>query len=187
MFKRCFAQPRSSHTFCDKPDRELVRARGAIRWLMHGTQLLAVFYGAWAAKEMGVARFAGLTDAILWFKRRGNKTHLCPMPRREAQGPTVDETGKLLTGGPFQFSRHPLNFVPLVIFWMMPRLTRNSLVFNTLMSFYLVAGSWHEEQRLADAYGEAFQSYRESGVPFFFPRWRRHTDLDAQEDGAKSE
>jgi hypothetical protein len=152
-----------------QPDRELWRARGATKWLCRALQVAAVIYGAWAAREVGVARFAGCTNAGAWIQQRRSAETETSIPVLEAQGPYVDESGQLQTGGPFRFSRHPLNLVPLLVFWLMPRLTRNGLIFNLLMTLYLVAGSWHEDQRLRETYGEAYEQYVRSGVPFYIP------------------
>jgi methanethiol S-methyltransferase len=71
--------------------------------------------------------------------------------------------------GPFRWSRHPLNFWPLPILWLHPRMTTNLLAFNAAATIYLVIGSVHEEARLRNAYGTDYIAYQQSEVPFYLP------------------
>ena len=95
------------------------------------------------------------------------------MPEPEAQGPALDEPGLSRAPGPFAWSRHPLNFAPLPILWLWPRMTTNLLAFNTAATIYLVIGSLHEEARLREAFGDRYAAYEDSGVVFYLPSWRR--------------
>ena len=91
-------------------------------------------------------------------------------PEPEAQGPVLDREGLANPKGPFTASRHPLNFSPLPILWLWPRMTTSLLAFNAAATVYLFIGSKHEESRLREAYGESYDAYRECGVPFFLPK-----------------
>ena len=95
-----------------------------------------------------------------------------PVPSAPAaQGPEEDiATGRLRTAGPFAWSRHPLNFSAVALFWLTPKLSTGRLAFNVVATLYLVLGSLHEESRLSHAYGRVYKIYVRSGVPFFVPR-----------------
>jgi protein-S-isoprenylcysteine O-methyltransferase Ste14 len=147
------------------PDRELYRARGPLAALLRAGQLAGLAYAAWAVRQVGVGPMAGVTSLGAWAEGR---PEVPPAP--EAQGPAPARGGALRTTGPFAWSRHPLNFAPLPVLWLQPRMTRNLAAFNALATLYLIAGSWHEESRLAAAYGEEYEAYRRSGVPFYWPR-----------------
>jgi protein-S-isoprenylcysteine O-methyltransferase Ste14 len=71
--------------------------------------------------------------------------------------------------GPFRWSRHPLNFWMVPLLWLTPRMTIKLATFNALMTAYLIIGSLHEEARLGEVYGEAYDQYQASGVNFFVP------------------
>ena len=146
------------------PDRTLYEIRSPLARLMQLGQLAGLAYAALAVRQVGVTRFAGATSLAAW--SRGGA--IAPEP--EAQGPALGSDGHLQTAGPFARSRHPLNFAPLPVLWLAPRMTANLAAFSALATVYLVAGSRHEETRLQAAYGEVYEAYRRSGVPFYWPR-----------------
>ena len=147
-----------------QPDRTLYDVRGAPRALMRGGQLAALGGAAWAVARVGPLTFAGAPGLAAW--ARGTRD-LPPTP--EAQGPTVDASGGVDGGGPFALTRHPLNTAFAVMLWLQPRMTANLAAFTALATVHLVAGSRHEEARLAARHGAAYERYRRAGVPFFLP------------------
>ena len=48
-------------------------------------------------------------------------------------------------------------------------MTTSPLAFNTAATIYLVVGSLHEEARLKEAFGDDYDAYLNSGVPFYLP------------------
>ena len=149
------------------PDRTLYHVRGPAARLMNAGQVAALAYAVWAAREVGTADILGIRELREYAE---GKPRILPEP--EAQGPTAIDGG-MRVRGPFRWSRHPLNFAPLPVFWLMPRMTAQLLAYNVAMTAYMVIGSAHEERRLARAYGETYERYRRSGVPFYLPQpWR---------------
>ncbi len=146
-----------------QPSRELYRVRGPLALLMHAGQAAALLHATAAVRQVGFARILGLESLGHWL----GDGPVPPEP--EAQGPALDGEGLTHDAGPFAWSRHPLNFAPLPVFWLHPRMTTSLLAFNVAATVYLVVGSWHEEARLREAYGEAYSAYRRSGVPFYLP------------------
>jgi methanethiol S-methyltransferase len=147
-----------------QPSRELYCIRGPARVLVFASQAAAIGYATSAAKQIGIARVLGIESLRRWLQE-GDVP-----PEPEAQGPALDQQGNREDLGPFAWSRHPLNFVPLPIFWLWPRMTTNMLAFNAAATVYLVIGSVHEEARLRDAYGEEYARYQAGGVPFYIPK-----------------
>lgn len=146
-----------------QPSRELYRVQGPLALSMHALQAVALVYATSAARQVGVRRITGLESFTAWL---GDG----PVPEEpEAQGPALDEEGRQHAAGPFAWSRHPLNFAPLPIFWLWPRMTSNLLAFNIAATIYLVVGSLHEEARLREAFGDGYDAYLNSGVPFYIP------------------
>ena len=166
-----------------QPHRELYRVRGPLSTLMHFGQAGAMVYATWAARQVEIRRITGLGRLAAWW--RGETVD----PEPEAQGPALDGEGGSNPIGPFAFSRHPLNFVPLVIFWLWPRMNTNLLAFNLVATLYLVLGSVHEEARLRKVYGARYESYLRRRVSFYVPMPSRSPVVKSREFvlGEKSE
>ncbi len=150
-----------------QPGRELYRVEGPLALLMHAVQAGAVAYATSAAGQVGLRRITGLESLLAWL----GDGPVPPEP--EAQGPALDGEGSEHAAGPFAWSRHPLNFAPLPVLWLWPRMTTNLLAFNVAATVYLVVGSLHEEARLREAFGDEYDAYRDSGVPFYVPAPQR--------------
>jgi protein-S-isoprenylcysteine O-methyltransferase Ste14 len=145
-----------------QPGRELYHVRGPLAWALRAGQA-ALVHATAAARQVGVGRMLGLASFAAWLGRG-------PVPPEpEAQGPAPSDDGAMRATGPFAWSRHPLNFSPLPVFWLNPRMTTNLLAFNVAATAYLVVGSVHEEARLRAAYGDAYRDYQASGVAFYLP------------------
>jgi methanethiol S-methyltransferase len=152
-----------------QPSRELYRVEGALAFLMRAAQAGALVYATSAAAQVGLRRITGLESLLAWL----GDGPVPPEP--EAQGPALDDEGRQHVAGPFTWSRHPLNFAPLPVFWLWPRMTTSLLAFNTAATIYLWVGSWHEEARLRDAYGDDYAAYQQGGVSFYLPVPRRNS------------
>lgn len=145
------------------PTTELYRIEAPLTWLLYAVQAGAILFTIAAARQVGMSRIIGLTSLVAWFGRG-------PVPPEpEAQGPALNAFGLKRNAGPFAWSRHPLNFAPLIIFSLWPTMTTTLLTFNIVVTLYLVIGSLHEESRLRAEYGEAYFTYQRSGVSFYFP------------------
>lgn len=147
-----------------QPYRELYRVTGPPAALMHLVQAGMFVYVTTAAMQVGIRRITGLQNLLQWL----GDGHVPREP--EAQGPAFNADGLDRSPGPFAWSRHPLNFAPLPILWLMPTMTTRLLAFNTTATIYFVIGSLHEESRLRQAYGSRYEAYRRSGVPFYVPQ-----------------
>lgn len=145
------------------PQRTLYHATGPAALLLRAGQAggLALLYAA--ARQPGVAYLAGIEHLQGW--QRGTTIPAGP----HAQGPETGAGGTLTVAGPYLWSRHPLNFCGIPIFWLTPHMTTRRLAFNLVSSAYFMLGSMHEEARLAAAYGQPYRRYQHSGVPFFWP------------------
>ena len=146
-----------------QPSRELYRIEGPLALLMHAIQAGALVYATSAAGQVGLRRITGLESFLAWL----GDGPVPPEP--EAQGPALDIEGRHNAAGPFAWSRHPLNFAPLPIFWLWPQMTTSLLAFNTAATIYLVIGSLHEEARLREAFGDDYDAYWNSGISFYLP------------------
>jgi protein-S-isoprenylcysteine O-methyltransferase Ste14 len=146
------------------PNHELYRVRKPWSRLMLMMQLASAFCLLSSVRQVGFLDFAGLTNL---FKLLSHEAEIKAEP--EGQGPALGKDGRIKATGPFRFCRHPLNFWAMPLLWLMPRMTVNLAVFNTAATIYLLAGSYHEEVRLRESYGEAYVEYERSGVSFLVP------------------
>lgn len=147
-----------------QPARTIYRVRGLPAAAMRLGQLGGVAFAIAAARATGISRLAGIGPDRL--------------PPPAAQGPEMGADGALRIEGPFRIARHPLNLAPLAPFWLTPHLTTRRLAFNVVATAYLVLGSVHEEARLRAKYGEAYERYQRSGVPFYLPGGRSMVTAD---------
>ena len=160
-----------------QPDRVLYRLNGPATVAARIGQAAALGYALAAAWEVGVLRITGVASTAAWVRwlaasvagDAGDAEPVSVPAEPEAQGPAGEVDGSLRVRGPFRLSRHPLNLVPVPIFWLAPTMTVKRAVFSAVATAYLVLGSWHEEARLRRAYGDSYHRYQRSGVPFYLP------------------
>lgn len=144
------------------PDRSLYRVPWPWRVLTAAAQLALVVVAVRAAVEVGVGPFSGVPELAEYVLRK-KAPH-----EPEAQGPSMGVAG-LRTGGPFRYVRHPLNASVSGIVLLTPEMSVVRLTVAAMTVLYAVVGSLLEEQRLLVQYGDAYERYRRSGVPFFLP------------------
>jgi len=136
------------------PFGQLIRAVWLANGLMMGVYLL----------HAGVVRMSGLNDLAALLI--GEPV----VPRVEAQGPAPTAEGTLHITGVFTWTRNPINFIGLPALWLRPTMTVNRLVSCIWLTIYLVLGSIHEESRRRATFGQVYEDYKRSGVPFLIPR-----------------
>lgn len=156
------------------PDRSLYRVPWPWRVLTAAARLALIAVTVRAAVEVGVGPFSGLSEWIEYVSRKR------ALHEPEAQGPSMGLAG-LRTGGPFRYVRHPLNASASGIVLLTPEMSVVRLTVAAMTVLYAVAGSLIEEQRLLVQYGDAYEQYRRSGVPFFLPCFPHR-----QQSGCKS-
>lgn len=150
------------------PKRTMYRITGPAALLLRSGQITGVLFLLSGLREVGFARWSGLRNLLAY--RAGQPIPPGPV----AQGPEMQDNGRLTVNGPFRWSRHPLNFAGIPIFWLTPHMTTRRFGFNVLSTIYFILGSMHEEVRLRDAYGSVwanrisradYDAYRK--IPFF--------------------
>jgi protein-S-isoprenylcysteine O-methyltransferase Ste14 len=150
--------------FRRQPEVKLYEIRGPGAWLMRIGQVAGLGHAFWAAHHVGIPGMLGLSGLLSW--ARGDAVPAEP----EAQGPARENAERMKASGPFRWQRHPLNFAPLPVLWLFPRMTSRLAALNVASTVYLIAGSVHEEARLRRAHPSAYARYQQSGVPFYLPK-----------------
>lgn len=85
-----------------------------------------------------------------------------------------EEESKLVTTGPYAYTRNPLYLSSMILFigWtLLLRFTFLLIVTVLFLPLFIRAAKWEEEE-LTERFGEEYISYKER-VPFFLPRLRR--------------
>ena len=156
------------------PDRRLYRIPWPWRGVTGTLRLLLLLVAARAAVEVGLGPFSGLSE-LTEYLQWGSAEH-----EPEGQGPSMGPKvqGGLRVGGPFQYVRHPLNASVAAIVWLTPRMNSVRLTVALLTTLYSIVGSSLEEPRLLAQYGQAYEAYRRSGVPFFLPSLSRRPGIE---------
>ena len=147
-----------------QPAHEVYHVRGPAGVAMRLGQVASAVAFTAAVCQVGVGRLSGLANLIPLL--RGNRA----VPREiEAQSLPPDEQRDAPPASPAALSRHPLNFWPVPLLWLNPRMTTKLAAFNALATTYFYAGSLHSDARLRARFGPKFEAL--SGrVPLFVPR-----------------
>jgi len=147
-----------------QPDPVVWEAPRSAKPVLQAGRLAALWGMVSAVRQIGWQRILGARGLTAW---AAGQSKVPPEP--EAQGPRLD--GNAPVTGPFQYSRHPLNFLGLPILWLAPKMSRNWFTFSAVASAYLIIGSWYEEHRLQAAHPKEYMDYRRK-TRFFLGRQR---------------
>ena len=148
------------------PDQKWYRVKGLALVATSILQLLSVLMIVDATKRVRGARLFGFENAERWLN---NKSLQLPP---ESQTPRADELSHnrdLERDGVFAMSRNAFNFAVIPFFCAWPRMTRNYATFCAIMTAYCVLGSYLGELRMKARYGDSWEDYKKSGVPFMIP------------------
>lgn len=143
-----------------QPSRTLYDRRGAARAASWMGQAACLLLGWRALRDLEPRHFAGVESAQ---SLRDDEAII----ELEAQGPPRESDGEIRATGVYRWSRHPLEWAPILLLWLTPRLKTNWLAFNLLAVLYSLLGSIHEEKRLLQKDPEGFAEYQKQ-VSFFF-------------------
>ncbi len=109
----------------------------------------------WTLRYFSSMEFLGINQAVRWFKG-------------EYKTDDLDERLTLRIEGPYKFSRHPLYFFTILFLLFRPVMDIFYLTFFLCIVAYFYAGSFFEEKKLIETFGEEYAEYKKS-VPRIFP------------------
>jgi protein-S-isoprenylcysteine O-methyltransferase Ste14 len=135
------------------PDRLLYAVRGPRRWLMHAGQLLAALGIAGAVAQTGFGRFVGLDQLLGQAPKAG-----------EPQQAEVLQTTRF-----YRYVRHPMFLNSILLIWLTPTMTVNLATAFVMATVYFFVGTFLEENRSVQAFGEAYRLYQ-AQVPRLIPQ-----------------
>jgi protein-S-isoprenylcysteine O-methyltransferase Ste14 len=79
-----------------------------------------------------------------------------------------EKRGSLVTGGLYRSVRHPLYTFSLLILWLSPSMSLNSLVVYASLTVYILIGIYFEERKLLREFGQDYADYK-SSTPMLIP------------------
>jgi protein-S-isoprenylcysteine O-methyltransferase Ste14 len=79
-----------------------------------------------------------------------------------------ERSPRLVTGGLYLWVRHPLYAAGLLLLWLTPVMSQNSLVVFLAATVYLIVGALFEERKLEREFGQAYTDYK-AATPMFIP------------------
>jgi protein-S-isoprenylcysteine O-methyltransferase Ste14 len=119
----------------------------------------------WLLRSVFVAALAGMAWGF------GSLRHFDPL----GAGPLVAHLRgapatamPLSIRGPYRWVRHPIYAFFLVMIWASPEVTVDRLLFNVLLTLWMVVGTRLEERDLAAEFGEGYREYQRR-VPMLVP------------------
>ncbi|RPJ25112.1 MAG: isoprenylcysteine carboxylmethyltransferase family protein [Chloroflexi bacterium] len=127
------------------PDKTLYQVPSPWSFLMQAGQLISVLLLFIAVIQTDMLSFVGLRQLIA-----------------EA------EKSNLITSGLYRFVRHPLYTFSLLILWLSPSMTVNTLVVYVALTIYILIGVIFEERKLLREFGQEYASYK-SVTPMLIP------------------
>ncbi len=77
----------------------------------------------------------------------------------------------LVKSGLYRRVRHPIYSAGLLILWLMPVMSVNTLVICAGLSLYILVGAWFEERKLLHEFGQEYENYRQI-TPMLIPGLR---------------
>ncbi len=118
-------------------------------------QFAALIGFIWTLKYFSSKEFLGINQIVRWYKKNYNFEEL-------------DEQLTLRIEGPYRYSRHPLYFFSIVFLVFRPVMDLFYLTALICIILYFYIGSFYEEKKLVEVFGEEYKEYKKY-VPSIFP------------------
>ena len=87
---------------------------------------------------------------------------------RQLQNPDAEEKKEMITSGLYGLVRHPQFLFSIILLWLFPYMTNLVLAFNIASTLYFLVGTFIEESKLKQHFGEKYEAYQEK-VPRIIP------------------
>lgn len=132
---------------------------GTLYWLMRALFFLSIIGFYFTIRSLGPFDPLGIREIVSHIKGKAEKETF------------------LTVQGNYQWVRHPLYFLSLVMIWSQVSLTADRFLFNGLWTFWIIVGAFLEERDLVASFGDAYRNYQRN-VPMLIPYkrffWNHH-------------
>jgi len=109
----------------------------------------------WAASKINIMEFIGIGQIKRYMENNYDKNEL-------------DEKMEFIIEGPFKFTRHPIYLFSILFLALRPTMDIFYFIFFVNILLYFYVGSFFEERKLVDIFGQKYIEYQKS-VPRLFP------------------
>jgi len=79
-----------------------------------------------------------------------------------------EKNGQLIVSGLYHYVRHPLYTFGLLILWLTPNMSINSLIVYVSLTVYILVGAYFEERKLLREFGKEYADYK-TATPMLIP------------------
>ncbi len=143
------------YEYSPRPDVKIYDLKSPFDFIILIPQLLALAGIFWSLKYFCVKEFLGINQIFRWINNNYNREEL-------------DEHMTLTAEGPYKFVRHPLYFFSIIFIAARPAMNLFDVTLIIGIVFYFYIGSFYEEKKLADKFGEQYAEYQKA-VPRLIP------------------
>lgn len=110
-------------------------------------QLLSIAGFLWAGSYVKLMEFLGIEQVIRFVQGNYDIND-------------IDEKTELKLEGPLKFCRHPIYLFSILILALRPTMDLFYLVFLISITTYFIIGSYYEEKKLVEKYGDVYKEYQ---------------------------
>ncbi len=118
-------------------------------------QIFAVIGLLWAASKINLMEFLGIAQIKRYMENSYDINEL-------------DEKMEFVIEGPFKFTRHPIYLFSILFLALRPTMDLFYLIFFLNILLYFYVGSYFEEKKLVEVFGQKYVDYQKN-VPRLFP------------------
>ena len=141
--------------FLPKPDLIIYDLENPYDILILIPQFLSLAGIIWSLRYISTREFLGIEQLRRWFNNQYDEKEL-------------DEKMTLVIEGPYKYMRHPILFFGGMFLILRPVMSLFYLTCLICIILYIYIGSFYEEKRLIEKFGERYIKYQKE-VPRFFP------------------
>lgn len=141
--------------FLPKPDLIIYDLNNPYDIIILILQVLSLAGLLWSLRFINTGEFLGISQVKRWLKNEYDENQL-------------DENLTLTFKGPYKYMRHPILFFGGLFLILRPVMGLFYLTCLICIILYIYIGSFYEEKRLIEKFGEKYLKYKRE-VPAFFP------------------
>ena len=143
------------YTISPKPSAVIYDLQFPFDIMIFVVQIFAIFGFIWGASKINLLEFFGIAQINRYMENNYNSDEL-------------DEKMELVIEGPFRYSRHPIYLFSILFLVFRPTMDLFYLVFLINMLVYFYIGSYFEEKKMVEFFGNQYSDYQRT-VSRLFP------------------